>query len=89
MLAVESDSHQLHDDMPDEELLTSVCAGLVVADQNGKVIRLVHYSTEECFKRIRSTKFQQFRQISQRLVLHISNLATSMKALYRTKATLC
>jgi hypothetical protein len=36
------------------EDLVSVCAGLVVVDQESAVIRLVHYTTQEYFEHIRS-----------------------------------
>ncbi|KAH0558820.1 hypothetical protein GP486_004540 [Trichoglossum hirsutum] len=35
----------------------SVCAGLVTIDQESKIIRLVHYTTQEYFVRIRMTRF--------------------------------
>ncbi|KAF8244499.1 hypothetical protein K440DRAFT_558746, partial [Wilcoxina mikolae CBS 423.85] len=44
-------------DLPDEELLTSLCAGLVVIDRESTIIRLVHYTTQEYFKRIRGNRF--------------------------------
>ena len=57
-LAIEPGSRQLDEDnMPGEELLTSVCAGLVVVDQESKMVRLCHYSTEEYLKRVRGKKF--------------------------------
>jgi ankyrin repeat protein len=37
--------------LPDGELLTSLCAGLVTIDQESDVIRLVHYTTQEYFER--------------------------------------
>lgn len=43
------------DNLPDFEDLLSVCAGLVVVDQESAVIRLVHYTTQEYFERIRDT----------------------------------
>lgn len=59
-LAIEPASHQLDEDnIPSEELLTSVCAGLVVVDQEGQLVRLCHYSTEEYLKRVRGGKFPQ------------------------------
>ena len=59
-LAVEPGSHQLDEDnIPGEELLTSVCAGLVVVDQESQLVRLCHYSTEEYLKRFRGGKFPQ------------------------------
>jgi hypothetical protein len=54
-LAVESDEAELDpDNKPDVEDLLSVCAGLVVVDQESAFIRLVHYTTQEYFERISS-----------------------------------
>src|SRR5208282_2055603 len=43
--------------IPDEEFLLSVCAGLVTIDHEGNIIRLVHYTTQEYFERVRESKF--------------------------------
>lgn len=57
-LTVEPEARRLDkSNMPDEELLTSVCAGLMVVDKNSEVVRLVHNSAQEYFKRIRLIKF--------------------------------
>ncbi|KAH8710036.1 ankyrin repeat domain-containing protein [Phaeosphaeriaceae sp. PMI808] len=54
-LAVESDEAELDpENKPDVEDLVSVCAGLVVVDQESAVIRLVHYTTQEYFERASS-----------------------------------
>ncbi|KAF2818132.1 ankyrin, partial [Ophiobolus disseminans] len=54
-LAVESGEAELDpENKPDVEDLMSVCAGLVVVDQESAVIRLVHYTTQEYFERISS-----------------------------------
>jgi hypothetical protein len=45
------------DDLIDEEILVSVCAGLVVIDQESEVIRLIHYTTQDYFDRNRETQF--------------------------------
>ncbi|KAL6812087.1 ankyrin repeat-containing domain protein [Trichoderma sp. SZMC 28015] len=37
--------------MPDIELMVSVCAGLVTIDNGSNIIRLVHYTTQEYFQR--------------------------------------
>jgi ankyrin repeat protein len=37
--------------VPDSEDIVSVCAGLVVVDQESALIRLVHYTTQEFFER--------------------------------------
>ena len=53
-LAVEPNEAGLDpENIPDVEDLLSVCAGLVVVDQESAVIRLVHYTTQEYFERIR------------------------------------
>jgi hypothetical protein len=39
---------------PDVDDIVSVCAGLVVVDQESAIIRLVHYTTQEYFERISS-----------------------------------
>ena len=47
-LAVEPEEAELdRENIPDVEDLVSVCAGLVVVDQESAVIRLVHYTTQE------------------------------------------
>ncbi|KAF2026442.1 ankyrin, partial [Setomelanomma holmii] len=53
-LAVEPDEAELDpENIPDVEDLLSVCAGQVVVDRESAVIRLVHYTTQEYFERIR------------------------------------
>ena len=37
--------------------MVSVCAGLVIVDQESQVIRLVHYTTQDYFQRLRSEIF--------------------------------
>jgi hypothetical protein len=53
-LAVEVGDDDLDEDnVPEVEDVISVCAGLVVVDEAGDVIRLVHYTTQEYFERTR------------------------------------
>ncbi|OAG12718.1 ankyrin [Paraphaeosphaeria sporulosa] len=53
-LAVELDEAELDpENMPDIEDLLSVCAGLIVVDQESALVRLVHYTTQEYFERVR------------------------------------
>jgi ankyrin repeat protein len=55
-LAVEPGNAELDpDNLPDFKEMLSVCAGLVVVDRESDVIRLVHYTTQEYFERIRDT----------------------------------
>jgi hypothetical protein len=57
-LAVEPDDTEMDEEaLPDEDLLVSVCAGLVTIDRESNVIRLVHYTTQEYFQRIRMDRF--------------------------------
>jgi hypothetical protein len=51
-LAVEPEETEIDpDNVPDSEDIVSVCAGLVVVDQESALIRLVHYTTQEFFER--------------------------------------
>jgi hypothetical protein len=51
-LAVEVDEQELdEDDLLQIEDMVSVCAGLVTIDEHSGIIRLVHYTTREYFKR--------------------------------------
>jgi hypothetical protein len=54
-LAVEPGENELDpENKPDVDDIVSVCAGLVVVDQQSAIIRLVHYTTQEYFERISS-----------------------------------
>lgn len=55
-LAVEPGEAELDpENILDVEDIVSVCAGLVVVDQESAVIRLVHFTTQEYFEQIRDT----------------------------------
>jgi Ankyrin repeats (3 copies) len=57
-LAVELDDTEMDEEaLPNEDILVSVCAGLVTIDRESNVIRLVHYTTQEYFQRIRMDRF--------------------------------
>src|SRR3984885_6493359 len=57
-LAVELGDKELdQDSIPDIEDVVSVCAGLVTVDEESGIIRLVHYTTQEYFKRTRERWF--------------------------------
>ncbi|KAH0543788.1 hypothetical protein FGG08_001970 [Glutinoglossum americanum] len=57
-LAVELEDTDIDEEaLSDEEILVSVCAGLVTVDQESNIIRLVHYTTQEFFERIRVARF--------------------------------
>ena len=53
-LAVETGTSEMDEDnIPGPDENTSVCAGLLAIDEESNIIRLVHYTTEEYFGRIR------------------------------------
>jgi len=57
-LAVETNDSALDlENLPDEDILVSVCAGLVTVDQLSRIIRLVHYTAQEFFERSRMERF--------------------------------
>ena len=62
-LSVEDgDEDSLDDDsLIPENLLTTVCAGLVTVDEDVGNIRFVHYTTQEYFETIREEKFPKAR----------------------------
>jgi hypothetical protein len=45
------------DNLPQIEDIVSICAGLVTVDEESKVIRLVHYTTQEYFQRTQKDWF--------------------------------
>ena len=45
------------DAMTPESTLVSICAGLITVDTDSNIIRLVHYSTQEYFEKIRGSLF--------------------------------
>src|SRR5690242_16367648 len=57
-LAVEPNEPGLDkENLPQIEDMVSVCAGLVTIDEESNIIRLVHYTTQEYFKRRQSHWF--------------------------------
>ena len=53
-LAVEPGDSELNEDnIPDAEDILSVCCGLVTVDKESQVVRLIHYTTQEYFEKIR------------------------------------
>ncbi|TVY81572.1 putative ankyrin repeat protein [Lachnellula suecica] len=57
-LAIEIDEEYLDEEnFSDIEEMINVCAGLVTVDENSKVIRFIHYTTQEYFESIRKTRF--------------------------------
>lgn len=62
-LAVEPGESELDlDNIPHVENIVSVCAGLVIVNGESNIIRLVHYTTQEYFERIRERWIPQAQQ---------------------------
>ena len=49
--------------MPDEEDLTSVCAGLIFIEEGTKTVRLSHYTAQDYLEQIRDTAFVNARRL--------------------------
>ncbi|KAH8728254.1 ankyrin repeat protein, partial [Phaeosphaeriaceae sp. PMI808] len=57
-LAVEVGMPELdNDNLPQIEVMVSVCAGLVTIDEQSQIIRLVHHTTQDYFERTRKRWF--------------------------------
>lgn len=57
-LAVEVGENEFDEDnLPEIEDMVSVCAGLVIVDEESNIIRLVHYTTQEYFERTQDRWF--------------------------------
>lgn len=62
-LAVEPNETKLDkDNLSDIEEIVSVCEGLVTVDEESNIIRLVHYTSQEYFERIRLERFPDAEQ---------------------------
>ena len=73
-LAIEPGENSIDNDcLIDEALLVSVCAGLVTVDQESDIIRLVHYTAQEYFKRTCEQHFPDAeQQISASCITYLS-----------------
>ena len=57
-LAIQEDGYDLREeDFLDEEDFTAVCAGLISVEPITKVVRLVHYTTQEFFNKLEKSRF--------------------------------
>ena len=61
------------DNILDQESLVDVCAGLVVIDVESKVVRLVHFTTEEYFRKMTGSLFPNaHNEISRTCLVYLS-----------------
>ncbi|MCJ1392629.1 hypothetical protein MMC18_005499 [Xylographa bjoerkii] len=57
-LAIDENSTKTDPDaFPDEEIVVSVCAGLIMVDSESATVRLIHYTAQEYFDRTRDSHF--------------------------------
>ncbi|KAJ7181443.1 hypothetical protein C8R43DRAFT_1229329 [Mycena crocata] len=57
-LAIEPHTTALDpDNLLDIEIVTSVCAGLIIVDEAMSVVRLIHFTTQAYFNKIQSIRF--------------------------------
>ena len=72
-LAIERGSRSVDEDaLIDISLLVSICAGLVIVDQETDVVRLVHFTTQEYFERHRAHLFPAAQhEISEALITYL------------------
>jgi ankyrin repeat protein len=57
-LAIEpGQDHLDSDSLIDEEIMLSVCAGIVTVEDESNLIRFIHYTTQEYLERIRDVRF--------------------------------
>jgi len=73
-LAIEPDDSDLDEDaLPDEDLLTSVCAGLVIINRESNAVCLVHYTAQEYLERNRLNLFPAARiEIAKTCLIYLS-----------------
>ncbi|KAJ4862854.1 protein kinase domain-containing protein [Trichoderma breve] len=52
-----SDGESLdEDDIPDGDILTGVCSGLIIVDEESQLVRLVHYTAQQYFENCHHTR---------------------------------
>jgi ankyrin repeat protein len=73
-LAIEPDTQELDaTNIPDLDLIISVCAGLVTNDEESGIIRLVHYTTQEFFQETWQKWFPDAQiTISRKMLTYLS-----------------
>jgi ankyrin repeat protein len=71
--------------LPDEDLLIAVCAGVVTIDGGNSVIRLIHYTAQQYFERIRDTRFPHAQTEIARACLRYQSLDISINGYCRSR----
>jgi hypothetical protein len=73
-VAVKPGDTSLHEDrLLDEDTLVSVCVGLVVVDQQGAAVRLVHFTAQDYMERIHGSRFPCARtEIAEACITYLS-----------------
>ena len=91
-LATEPEARALDEEaLPDEGLLVSICAGLVVIENESSIIRLVHYTTQEYLERVQISLFPTAKIdiaitcLTYLMFDHYSSVPDLANAIYRQK----
>ncbi|CAJ0548883.1 Ff.00g024960.m01.CDS01 [Fusarium sp. VM40] len=70
------------DDLPDADILTGVCGGLIMVDSDSRTVRLVHYTAQQYFEQFHSQKLTQAR-------ISITNISLKYLALPNFSSGIC
>ncbi|KAF7354290.1 ANK-REP-REGION domain-containing protein [Mycena venus] len=81
-LAIEPGAEQFDgENVLDIEVILSVCAGLVVVDEQLSVVRLVHYTAQEYFDSVRKSEFPEAQtEITRNLLTFLAVYDRSFKS---------
>lgn len=84
-LAVKIGTSRLDEgDIVDEEILFSVCAGLVTTSQESKIVRFIHYTTQRHFEGVRLRYFPEAEQSITKTCLTYLSFDTFSDGSYST-----
>jgi ankyrin repeat protein len=77
-LAIEPGQDHLNsDNLIDEEIMLSVCAGIVTVEDESNLIRFIHYTTQEYLERIRDARFPTARlEITEACIQYLQGPAS-------------
>ena len=63
LAVIPGEDHFDEANMPDEEDLPSVCAGLIYVEEGSKIVRLAHYTAQDYLESIRDQSFVEARRL--------------------------
>lgn len=72
------------DDLPDADILTSVCGGLIMVDSDSQTVRLVHYTAQQYFEQFQTQKLMEARVSITNISLKYLTLPNFSSGVYIT-----